>query len=137
MGSSCRWSLMSFPTPRYFDHYIESITDDLKFFYLGSFIMLPFNSTIRKNIFAGQGPLYSECLKVIKKIWIKTLYPEKDLTNCAAKTLENSLFMAYGSAVCALEPYVVWNLFFISFRKLNARERSKSWKETNTEFIRK
>lgn len=46
--------------------------------------------------------------------------------SCAAKTLENSLFMAYGSAVCALEPYVVWNLFFISFRKLKARERSKS-----------
>lgn len=55
------------------------------------------------------------------------LYPEKYLTSCAAKTLENSLFMAYGSAVCALEPYVVWNLFFISFRKLKARERSKSW----------
>lgn len=62
----------------------------------------------------------------------QTLYPEKDLTSCAAKTLENSLFMAYGSAVCALEPYVVWNLFFISFRKLKARERSKSSKDINT-----
>lgn len=31
-------------------------------------------------------------------------------TICDAKTLENSLFIEYGKAVCALTPYWVWNL---------------------------
>lgn len=66
--------------------------------------MLAYSDTIRK-VFYRLGQLYSSCLKVIKKkIQIKTLCPEKNITSCAAKTLENSLFMAYGRAVCALEP---------------------------------
>lgn len=44
----------------------------------------------------------------------------------AARTLENSLFIANGRAVCTLDPYVAVNFFFISCRKANALDLSKS-----------
>ena len=42
------------------------------------------------------------------------------LTICPARTLENSLFMAYGRAVCARSPYIVANLRFTDIVSLSS-----------------
>lgn len=48
------------------------------------------------------------------------------ITIWAAKTFENSMFIAYGKAEYACAPKVVWNFFCISFKNKKARDRSNS-----------